>query len=634
LRSTFDVVRKTLKHMNEKQTIQSNQEDQDQNERGQSIVLIALALVGILAFAGIAIDVGFIFARGSQLQAAVDAAALAAVTELAGGGLPAADVKAGQFLNANGVPIATTEIKNDVLITTTMSSSTGSNPLGESQYSLTVTWPVELYFLKNFIDFENSSWDLVNLTRSATAAYFPLADIYASRRVESGVLSTSNQSLFGPHLCTDYGDPFSPFNSIYEPGSYTYHYRILIPNDYPSDVLRVELFDADSINQPNSTQQVSFSANAHALDPISFPLNPVDMNCTTNQKNPCLIQTGEESLVDPGGSPPVVLDQVNPFWFVRIDENRGHGTPPGDGQCGQPGSYTTGFNTATLFELFYYVQAADGTITKVPLAAYTGQTGDGSRDTGNHLTDMHWVSPGGTVLYDQPASVPVDAGSAKDFELSISADLPGILTEPGTGTRYIYLDVTAVSGSSENGFEVWAGPLYTGVSSNVNTRNIQVLNDPSVHAARGVTVYGMGRLPMNSNFDNAVDIPLIYVGPELAGQSILISLFDSDAGAQPPIIFYFDSISESDWSLTFAAGDPDPDGVSGRCKPGSCGSQWVNPAYNITIPGVLDFCDWNNPTQDDCTPFYGGRLMARYIGGQDDTYGWQINVTGLPYLIK
>ena len=51
-------------------------------ERGQSIVLIALALVGIIAFIGVAIDVGFIFARGSQLQAAIDSAALAGVTEL------------------------------------------------------------------------------------------------------------------------------------------------------------------------------------------------------------------------------------------------------------------------------------------------------------------------------------------------------------------------------------------------------------------------------------------------------------------------------------------------------------------------------------------------------------------------
>ena len=632
--------------MDEKQTTQRPTNRQDLNQAGQSIVLIVFALVGLLAFAGIAIDTGFTFARGSQLQAAVDAAALAAVTELADGGLPAADTKAAQFLNTNGIALGPALIKNGVPITTTMVSSTRRTELGASEYSLTVTWPVEHYFLQLV------GWEVNSLTRSATAAYFPLADIYASRRVETGVLSTSNQGIFGPHICTRFGDPFSPLKSVWAPNSYTYHYRILIPDDYPSDVLRVELFDPDSINAADNNAIVSYSNNANALDPATFPLSPVSETCSsTEQKNPCLIETGELALVDPIGPPPVELDQVNPFWFVRIDENRGNGPPyPGDGQCvmGKPDSYDAGYNTATLFELFYYVQNNDGTIAKVALANYTGQTGDNIRDTGNHQTDMHWVSPGGTVLYDQPAPVPVDPGSNTDFELSIANDLPGILTDPGTGNRYVYLDITSLSGASENGFEVWAGPLYLGVSSNVNTRNIQVLNDPSIHKAEGATVFGMGNLPMNSNIDFAVDIPLIYVGPELAGESIFISLFDTDSGAQPPVIFYFDSIAftpddsaadgvdwlATDWAMSFGAGDPDPDGVSGRCTPGNCNNQWVNPNYQIVVPGNLDSCDYSNPNQTDCTPFYGGRLTARYIGGNSDTYGWQINVSGLPYLTR
>ncbi len=612
-----------------------NQHKQD--EKGQSIVLIVFALVGLLAFAGIAIDTGFTFARSSQLQAAVDSAALAAVTELGNDvNLAAANTKAGQFLNTNGVPVGTTIVKNGVPITTTMASSAERTELGAMEYTLTVTWPVEHYFLQLV------GWDVNELTKAATAAYFPLADIYASRRVESGVLSTSNQSLFGPNICTDYGDPFSPWNSPWAPGSYTYHYRILIPEDYPSDVLRVELFDPDSINQVNTPQDVSYSANAHALDATNFPLGTESKSCpSSNQRDACLISTGEASLVDPSGTPPVELDQINPFWFVRIDENRGSGSAPGNGYCGQPGSYNPAFNTRTLFELFYYAQNSDGTITKIPLAQYTGQTGD-NRDVngissfapGDHRTDMHWASPGGTRLYDQPADVLVDPGSPGDFELSIAGDLNGILVDQGSGNKYVYLDITALEGASENGFEIWAGPLYPDVSSDVNLRNIQVLNKPGVHNSKGATVFAMGNLPMNSNVTNAVEIPLIYVGPELAGESIFVSLFDTDSGAKPPITFYFDSVAQDDWSLTFGAGDPDPDGVSGRCKPGSCDNHWVNPSYDIEIPGILDNCDWNNPTQQFCTPFYGGRLMAHYIGGGGDTYGWQISVSGLPYLVK
>lgn len=454
-------------------------------------------------------------------------------------------------------------------------------------------------------------------------------DVYIGRRTDIGIVSTSHLSILGPHICTAYGDPFSPLNSPWEPGLYTYHYRILIPADYPTDILRVELFDPDSINQAENTHAVSYSANAHALDPDAFPLGTELETCSrTSQKDSCLIWTGEESLVDPDGDPPVTIDQINPFWFVRVDENRGAGEPPGNGACGEPSTYTPGFNTVTLYELFYYAQNPDGTTSKVPLANYTGQTGDGIRDTGDHLTDMHWVSPGGTRLYDQPADAPVDPGSPGDFELSISQDLTAIAADAVTGERYVYLDITALSGASENGFDIWAGPYYPGVSSDVNIRNIMALNNPSAHDAHGVIVSALEYNPTNSNYDNPIDIPLTYLSPDQAGTSVYVSLFDADSGAQPPVVFYLDTIAESDWSLTFGAGDPDPDGVSGRCfVSGSlCNNQWVDPPYQIQLPDLTGDCDLSNPDPQICNPFYGGRLMAHYIGGVADTYVWQVNV--------
>ncbi|MCA9919263.1 MAG: Tad domain-containing protein, partial [Anaerolineales bacterium] len=131
-----------------KQLIQLKQKDEPQ-EKGQSIVLIALMMVAIIAFVGIAIDVGFIFARGSQLQSAIDSAALAGVVELSGwtpGNLPlenAARTKSAQFLNANNMPISVTNSLNDpnnLDVSTTI--------LGATQYAVTATWPVETYFLK------------------------------------------------------------------------------------------------------------------------------------------------------------------------------------------------------------------------------------------------------------------------------------------------------------------------------------------------------------------------------------------------------------------------------------------------------------------------------------------------------
>ena len=53
-----------------------------EHERGQILVLLALAMVGLLVAAGLATDAGILFVRRGQLDRAVDAAALAGVTRL------------------------------------------------------------------------------------------------------------------------------------------------------------------------------------------------------------------------------------------------------------------------------------------------------------------------------------------------------------------------------------------------------------------------------------------------------------------------------------------------------------------------------------------------------------------------
>ena len=618
-------------------------------EKGQSIVLIALMMVAIVAFVGIAVDVGFIFARGSQLQSAIDSAALAGVVELSEwssvntSSEADARTKSGQFLNANNMPVSVTLSINE-----TGNTHVEKTPLGATEYSVTATWPVETYFLR-VIGFREP----INLTRSATAAVFSLAEIYASRRVEDGVLSTSNQGIFGPGSCTHMGDPFSPLQSAWASGPYTYTYRIYIPPDYGHDIVRVELFDPDSMNIATNSLNINRSNIAinNGLGAVATKTCGTDGG-SSSRVQPCLLRTDELNLVN--GAPNLDLDQVNPYWFVRIDENRISNNPPTNTSCGSPGSYSTSANTQTRYSLSYFAQNADGTIAKVPLVSYFGQTGDGVRDSGDHLTDMRWVSPGANIPFstvdDPGANVPAIAGTVDSFEIDLRTDVPNIVTDLSTGARYIYLDVQAMSGTSENGFEIWAGPpsYVTTVPSEVNARNLYVLNHPGSHTSDGVTIYGLGNLPMNSNFDNPVDIPLIYVSPDMIGQTINISMFDSDSGAQPPVIFYFDSIAftpantslgydpnQTDWAMAFGvSGQPDPDGITTRCRAGSCPTQWVDPPYAIKVPGDLSDCDYDNPTMEDCTPFFGGRLVVRYDGGFSDTYGWQITIEGLPYLVK
>ncbi len=643
-------------------------------EAGQSIVLIAVVMVALLAFVGLAIDLGMVWVRSAQLTAAVDAAALAGVTEIETQlGLSGAITKAEQFLYSNNIPAS--------VVMSGTQYMPGANAIGATQFTVTATWPVELYFMRLL------TFNEFNIQRSATAAYFPLVDIYASRRVELGTLGTSNQAIFGPNCRTGLGDPFSPTTSTFRPPNhyvnpdysnsfFTYRYRIMIPPNYEAtagtSIIRVELFDPDTYNWS--------LGNTNDENGATHPFTRSDGTtgaaaCPGDDRyrfQPCIFQTGESQ-------------DANPFWFIRIDEIRQNF----GSSCGNPTSnnYASGHPTQTSFDLYYYqINGITGIIEPVTLAKYVGRADNA------HCTDMRWVSPGAQDAYDHrnvpgcPATVPVTSGSGT-FEIDLGSHT-GIMRDQNN-TRFLYLDVTAIAGASENGFEIWAGPPYyasgshdplapcgapgqfppAGVPSKANARNLHVVRCGNTsHSSKGVTVFGMGNLPMNSNANFAVDIPLIYVGAEYGGSQILISMFDPDAGSRSPVVFYFDTLaftlrdpvpptpqnptntSLTDWHLAFAVNHTrtaDPDLAPGEVRncvpytsgsstnPQGCENRWIEPAYRIQVP-TLDpaRCVNQATTPQWCTPFYGGRLIAHYWAGNHDTYGWQIRLPGLPYLIK
>src|SRR5688572_9489596 len=79
-------------------------------ESGQTIVLMAIALVGLLVSTGLAVDGAMLMVRKAQLDRAVDAAALAGVVKV-GDATSLTDLSAvhaeGQIIMAaNGIPVA------------------------------------------------------------------------------------------------------------------------------------------------------------------------------------------------------------------------------------------------------------------------------------------------------------------------------------------------------------------------------------------------------------------------------------------------------------------------------------------------------------------------------------------------
>lgn len=492
------------------------------------------------------------------------------------------------------------------------------------------------------------------------------ARIYPSRQQQYGIVSTEHQAIFGANSCVAFGDPFSswldPQAEMFRytwrgvADERTYRYLIKIPSDYPDDMVRVEIFDADSRNKDNNVAGGYEDLVVHtqlAID-AGFPAAET-LRCNGSREDPCLINTNEYGAL---GAP---IDDVNLWWFARVDEARGAGTAPGDGRCGQP-MYTETYNTITHFELSYMQDAGDGSLIRTPLAFYYGQSGDFvtsrngylrdfSFSNYDHDTDLRWVTPGGQSSVDQAVVVPAGCGSpnggdyvagmcdfgtpagpGNGFEIELASDLAKAIID-ADGNRYIQLDITSLSGSAENGFEIWAGPddYINSYASNVNTRNVQAIDEGFGHDSLGIEIFAIGQNLLNSNIDFSQDIALTDIGAEYAGQAVYMSLYDTDSGAEPPIIFYFDSVPEADWSLTFSVpGVDDPDGVPAgtRCIIGNCWTQFIEPPYRLDIPTHVPLgC---TPQQEGCTPFPGGRLMARYGGGLFDTYMWHIEIPADP----
>ncbi len=200
--------------------------------------------------------------------------------------------------------------------------------------------------------------------------------------------------------------------------------------------------------------------------------------------------------------------------------------------CSTPGSYRVDANTQTRYQLLYYQAGPEGSLIRTDLATYTGQAGDPARDfdgATSHQTDLHWVAPGSRNDF-MPVEVPTDCGSmtggynpswnpdrcpdingdgrdatgsGNGFEINLSQDLSNVFTDEN-GWRYVQLDITTISGASENGFGLWAGPpsASTGIPTNVNLRNVYIADNPNVRSAAGVQVLAINYLPMQAYMTN------------------------------------------------------------------------------------------------------------------------------------
>ncbi|MGD2078368.1 MAG: pilus assembly protein TadG-related protein, partial [Chloroflexota bacterium] len=543
--------------------------DQPTSEHGQGLVLFAIVVMVLLAIVALAVDVGLAYVRSSQFAAAVDAAALAATIDLdpVAADTFSADIRATQFLGANGWPTPTL---------TSLISSRSHTDLGIPNYTLTATWPVDFYFARVI------GLDKFSVTRRANAAYYAQAEILTPSALDYGHVRLATQYIYGPEGCSEEGDPVSTrqesldaFNGFQPMFEGVYDYRIVVNDDYDaSNTLRIELFDPDSYNNRADAALITHS--------LSDGREAHELSCTGNTNGPgdrCIIGTGES----------LAAVNQNPFWLQRVDENWAEGCRPVPGEgLGE---------VITTYELFYYDDAGGRQI----LGSYTV---DNARDS-NH-TDMQWVSPG-----SPGSSVPADEGS---FEIDL-AQIP----EDDLGRRIIEMSVSTTSGAGKNAWDLWVGPPSSyfanqgipPLASDVNQRNLQLANNPASYVVTGVSTYAIGRMPV-SHFaaGDVIRMPLVPIDSTLGGGIVYATIYDADGTKDT--VFTIDTVAKGDFSMNTSVVDAPSSGHSGTssdplqasCEGGQdCNAKWMLPQYTLRVPEVF---------------FAGGTLEADYAPQQDD----------------
>lgn len=557
------------------------------DEQGQAIVIIAFALIALVLFAGLALDAATIYAGQSRLKRAVDAAALAGVIELPNEG--AATARTDQFMLANGFD---TDPEAGVISL----FQTARIPSTEyMQWAVTATHRVPLHFLP-IINFTHA-----DVTEVAVAEYRSMVDIYTTQTGGRGIVGPVNLSNWGQYSNPRWGDAFTPLcwtcstncdpdagtdpatcpngpnpdhTELYNEFGQGYPFRIHIPSDYAFDQVQIELLDPDGYNQ-SIEDAVTITHPDGSMDLVALS----DVDCyppggtshDNDRRDACLLETG---------------DETNPYWFMRIDENRCFSHLNG----GRPAAgYSPAYNTQTEYRLYYHEELSDQSILRHNIGdTYVGGANDPS-------TDMQWV-----------VAWTVDVNCDPD------CDVQGI-TVNEDGSRSLYLEVDGVSGWSENGFDLWAGPPTTDtVPANVNDRNLYLLDNSWSHDSGGIITYGSGYLPLNVNIDAhavPIEVTFAYVPPEAAGVGINLFHFDNDAGALGQTIDYFlEGVSDWNYQGTLSLN----------------GTWSTTENYVYQAPGARDHD--SVPVPDE---FYGGYLNAQYKTDFLDTSSWRLEYEGV-----
>jgi hypothetical protein len=357
--------------------------------------------------------------------------------------------------------------------------------------------------------------------------------------------------------------------------------------------MRLEILDPETYN--NNTSNVFITDTLGVTTTNGFW-----WSVPGSRSNPAM-----NKWIDPT-MPPTADDDPYRYWIQRMDENRRYLNTP---------SYNDTYNNETEFRLYYIGDGA-----RVNIATFTSR-----KDNANN-TDLMWVCPGGSASQDPQYGAPnVALVGYGDFFLTPNPSFEIDMTkldgiEAGDdGSRSLFLEVETTSGWSENGFDLWAGPVTTdnvdywgGQRAQVNARNLWIDRrraggEGNPHDSGGVVTFGRGILPLNVNTGVEYTIDLAWI-PEVAqGINLCVYKWDTDIGSEK-VCYSFEGFPV--WGEEGSTCDPGE--IEGQL---SGGNSWTPENDNYNFP---EGCD----TVPIPEGFVGGYLSARYEMGANDSSTW------------
>jgi Flp pilus assembly protein TadG len=282
------------------------------NERGQALVLIAIAFIALLAFVGLVVDVGTLFIQYGHLRRAVDAASLSAAAQFREFHTVAEmTATAQEFLRLNGVndAAATVEVCDPTAVPIDITLCT--SPYLRKLVRVSASLPVRFSFLPVI------GISTVNVSASAVGEAASLDVILVLDRSASMASDNANSD---PTLCNP--SSCQPFESVRAAAAG------FINNLYfPYDRLAIVSFDrAVSLDQPLTTVKADALTTLNSLtvfptpgnppcdynpNPPDAPLQPDPSGCTTTNIGGGLLGAAS-ALTDPS------LARYDSLWVVVL----------------------------------------------------------------------------------------------------------------------------------------------------------------------------------------------------------------------------------------------------------------------------------------------------------------------------